>query len=70
MPKSPSTAIYQLYQKVKPGIFGLWQVSGRNDNGYEERVALGTRHVRNWSVWLGLVILTHTLRIVMNSFRP
>jgi lipopolysaccharide/colanic/teichoic acid biosynthesis glycosyltransferase len=65
MPKSPSTAIYQLYQRVKPGISGLWQVSGRNDTGYEERVALDAHYVRNWSVWLDIVILARTVASVI-----
>ena len=42
--------IYPLYKRVKPGISGLWQVSGRTDTGYEERIALDTHFVCNWSV--------------------
>jgi Undecaprenyl-phosphate galactose phosphotransferase WbaP len=57
--------IYQLYQRVKPGISGLWQVSGRNDTGYEERVALDAHYVRNWSVWLDIVILARTVASVI-----
>jgi Undecaprenyl-phosphate galactose phosphotransferase WbaP len=54
-----------LYQQVRPGISGLWQVSGRNDTTYEERVALDSYYVRNWSVWLDLYILAKTLRVVL-----
>jgi len=52
--------VYKLYCRVRPGISGLWQVSGRNNTTYEERVALDAYYVRNWSIWLDLVILTRT----------
>jgi exopolysaccharide biosynthesis polyprenyl glycosylphosphotransferase len=42
---------------VKPGITGLWQVSGRSDLSYEERVRLDMYYIRNYSVWLDLQIL-------------
>jgi exopolysaccharide biosynthesis polyprenyl glycosylphosphotransferase len=42
---------------VKPGITGLWQVSGRSDLSYDERVRLDMCYVRNYSVWLDLQIL-------------
>ncbi|MFN8006971.1 MAG: sugar transferase [Terriglobia bacterium] len=42
---------------VKPGITGLWQVSGRSDLSYEERVNLDMYYIRNYSVWLDLQIL-------------
>lgn len=56
---------FSLYQKVRPGLSGLWQVSGRNDTHYAERVALDCYYVRNWSVWLDLVILVRTIRVVL-----
>jgi lipopolysaccharide/colanic/teichoic acid biosynthesis glycosyltransferase len=52
---------YELYRRVTPGISGFWQVNGRSDTSYEERVALDTYYVRNWSVWLDLVILARTV---------
>jgi Undecaprenyl-phosphate galactose phosphotransferase WbaP len=52
--------VYDLYRRVRPGISGLWQVSGRNNTTYEERVALDAYYVRNWSIWLDLVILART----------
>jgi lipopolysaccharide/colanic/teichoic acid biosynthesis glycosyltransferase len=42
---------------VKPGITGLWQVSGRSDLSYDERVRLDMYYIRNYSVWLDMQIL-------------
>ncbi len=53
------------YLKVKPGMTGLWQVSGRNDTSYQERVELDVYYVRNWSVWLDLYILARTVWVVL-----
>jgi Undecaprenyl-phosphate galactose phosphotransferase WbaP len=52
---------YALYQKVMPGITGLWQVSGRSDTSYDERVAMDANYVRDWSVWLDAIILVRTI---------
>lgn len=56
---------YGLYTRVKGGVTGLWQVSGRNDIAYEERVKLDSFYVRNWSVWLDLCILYRTIGTVL-----
>ncbi len=40
-----------LYKSVRPGITGLWQVSGRNELGYDMRVRLDEQYVRNWSLF-------------------
>lgn len=45
---------------VRPGITGLWQVSGRSDLNYEARVNLDMYYVRNWTLWLDLRILIQT----------
>ena len=58
---------YDLYTRVPPGITGLWQVSGRNDTTYAQRVAFDEYYVRNWSVWLDAYILTKTVRVVLTS---
>jgi Undecaprenyl-phosphate galactose phosphotransferase WbaP len=55
----------EMYLRVRPGISGLWQVSGRSDTTYAERVALDSYYVRNWSVWLDLFILAKTVRVVL-----
>jgi len=56
---------FALYAKVRPGLSGLWQVSGRSDTTYAERVALDCYYVRNWSVWLDLVVIARTVRVVL-----
>ncbi len=52
---------------VRPGITGLWQVSGRSDVTYEERVRLDMYYIRNWSIWLDLQLLSQTLPAVLKS---
>ncbi len=57
----------EFYFKVLPGITGLWQVSGRNDLSYDERVSLDAWYVRNWNLWLDIVILLKTVGVVIKS---
>ncbi len=54
-----------LYQKVRPGITGLWQISGRNQTSFQERVKLDAYYVRNWSFWMDIFILGRTIRTVL-----
>lgn len=56
--------IYE-YFKVRPGISGLWQVSGRSNIDYQERVQMDTWYVHNWSVWLDMVLLWRTVAVVV-----
>jgi Undecaprenyl-phosphate galactose phosphotransferase WbaP len=58
---------FGLYTQVLPGLAGLWQVSGRNDITYHERVQLDAFYVRNWSVWLDIYILARTIWVVLFS---
>lgn len=51
--------------KVKPGITGLWQVSGRNEIDFKNRLLLDEYYVRNWSLWLDTVILIKTFKAVI-----
>lgn len=53
------------YYMVLPGITGMWQVSGRSDTTYPERVAMDTWYVRNWSVWIDLMYLFKTVKAVI-----
>jgi len=57
----------QLYLRVRPGLTGLWQVSGRNHTTYDERVAHDAYYVRNWSVWLDIFILAKTVRVALRG---
>lgn len=58
---------FDLYLKVRPGLTGLWQVSGRNNTTYDERVAMDVHYVRNWSVWLDVYLLSRTLGVVLRK---
>lgn len=53
------------YEAVRPGITGLWQVSGRSDTTYAERVKLDVYYVQNWSLALDFSILYRTIPAVM-----
>lgn len=56
----------EIIHSVQPGITGLWQVSGRSDSTYEQRLILDIWYVRNWSLWLDIVILMKTIKVVLN----
>ena len=53
------------YYLVRPGITGMWQVSGRSDTTYKERVQMDSWYVRNWSVWIDVVMLFRTFKVVI-----
>jgi undecaprenyl-phosphate galactose phosphotransferase len=52
------------YLMVRPGMTGLWQVSGRSDLDYDSRVYLDTWYVKNWSLWYDQIILFKTVVVV------
>jgi exopolysaccharide biosynthesis polyprenyl glycosylphosphotransferase len=52
---------------VKPGITGLWQVSGRSTISYQQRVQMDMYYIRNWSIWLDLQLLGQTLPAVLKG---
>lgn len=56
---------WPLYLRVRPGLTGLWQISGRNNTSYGDRVRLNTYYIRNWSLWLDYYILLRTIRTVV-----
>ena len=53
------------YLMAKPGMTGLWQVSGRNDVDYETRVYFDSWYVKNWSLWNDIAILFKTINVVL-----
>ena len=55
----------QLILKVKPGITGLWQVSGRNNLTFKERNELEVWYIKNWSLWADAIILIKTIKVVL-----
>jgi exopolysaccharide production protein ExoY len=55
-------AVY--YLQSRPGLTGLWQVSGRNDVSYAARVAFDTHYVENWSLVRDVVIIARTIPAV------
>lgn len=57
----------QDYYLVSPGITGMWQVSGRSDTTYEERVSMDSWYVRNWSVWIDVMYLLKTFGVVIKG---
>jgi lipopolysaccharide/colanic/teichoic acid biosynthesis glycosyltransferase len=52
---------------VRPGLTGLWQVSGRSDVAYEKRVRLDMQYIRNWNIWHDLYLLTQTIPAVIKG---
>jgi Undecaprenyl-phosphate galactose phosphotransferase WbaP len=58
---------FDLYRRVPPGLTGLWQVSGRSNTSYADRVRLDVHYVRSWSIWMDLVILARTLGVVIRG---
>jgi exopolysaccharide production protein ExoY len=58
---------WQLYCAMKPGITGLWQVSGRNRLSYADRVRMDVRYVQEWSLWLDLKIMVKTALVVLTG---
>lgn len=53
------------YYAVLPGITGMWQVSGRSEIGYKDRVSLDVWYVRNWSIWIDITLILKTIKIVL-----
>ncbi len=56
-----------LYKSVRPGMTGLWQISGRSDTDYSNRVYLDAWYVKNWSIWSDIVILFKTITVVLHK---
>jgi Undecaprenyl-phosphate galactose phosphotransferase WbaP len=58
---------FKCYCRVQPGLTGLWQVSGRSELTYDERVALDCQYVQRWSLWNDVKIMSKTFRSVINQ---
>jgi lipopolysaccharide/colanic/teichoic acid biosynthesis glycosyltransferase len=58
---------FECYCRVKPGLTGLWQVSGRSELTYDERVALDCDYVNRWSIRRDVKILMKTFAVVVNQ---
>ncbi|MEX1167576.1 MAG: undecaprenyl-phosphate galactose phosphotransferase WbaP [Hydrogenophaga sp.] len=55
------------YNKARPGITGLWQISGRSTTTFDHRIAMDLWYVRNWSLWYDCVILLRTIKVVFKQ---
>ena len=62
---------YELWHRkrldMKPGMTGLWQVSGRNRLSFDEMVRLDLFYIENWSLWLDLKIMLRTLPVLLRG---
>ncbi|TDQ57898.1 undecaprenyl-phosphate galactose phosphotransferase [Mesocricetibacter intestinalis] len=58
----------EYYLMTRPGMTGLWQVSGRNNVDYESRVYFDAWYVKNWSLWTDIVILCKTVNVVLKRY--
>ena len=73
-PRPPIPYEVEMYEEwhrsrfnIKPGITGLWQVSGRNRLNFEQMVQLDLYYIENWSIWLELKILLLTIPVVLRG---
>ena len=57
---------FEVYTGVRPGLTGLWQVSGRNLTTFQERARFDLYYVHNWSIWLDLYIIARTVWVVLS----
>ncbi|AWK85191.1 hypothetical protein DEW08_02435 [Azospirillum thermophilum] len=57
----------RIRRRVRPGVTGLWQVSGRSATSIDDQERLDTYYVRNWSLWLDIHILARTVLVVLTG---
>ena len=60
-------AVISLYERVRPGITGLWQISGRSHTTFAERVSYDEWYIKNWTVWYDMVIVLQTFWVLMTG---
>lgn len=58
---------FQRIFSVRPGLTGLWQVSGRSNTDYEERIAYDSYYLQSWSVWIDIWVLYRTIGVVLRG---
>ena len=57
----------ELYKSVKPGVTGYWQVEGRSDTDYDERIKMDEYYIKNQSFWLDLKIILKTIKVMITG---
>lgn len=60
-------AVITLYERVRPGLTGLWQISGRSHTTFAERVSYDEWYIKNWTVWYDVVIMLQTLWVLVRA---
>jgi undecaprenyl-phosphate galactose phosphotransferase len=60
-------AVISLYERVRPGITGLWQISGRSHTTFAERISYDEWYIKNWTVWYDLVIMLQTIWVLVRG---
>lgn len=58
-------AVINLYARVRPGITGMWQTSGRSRTTFSERVSYDEWYIKNWTLWCDVVIVLRTIRVLL-----
>jgi lipopolysaccharide/colanic/teichoic acid biosynthesis glycosyltransferase len=53
--------------EARPGITGLWQISGRSNVSFEDRLKLDEQYIRNWSLWTDMIILLKTCGVIVSG---
>ena len=57
----------EMYYKVRPGMTGLWQISGRSNTSYDFRVSMDIWYIKNWSIWYDAGIILKTVAVVVSK---
>ncbi len=57
--------VFEMYQMVRPGITGLWQVSGRNATSYRQRIYFDRIYLHNWTIGMDIFILWRTIKTAL-----
>jgi undecaprenyl-phosphate galactose phosphotransferase len=56
----------RFYYAIRPGLTGLWQVSGRNNMTFAQRVNLDMKYIQNWSLWYDFIIFIRTFAVIIS----